>query len=282
MLFTPEIVSAFETIINAAENDFEMHRIKVLLKDLTAPPEIVTIDENHKIFNGMKFRKLKNNKYKTDELLHRVFYQYYCGDIPKGNEIHHIDNNSENNDIENLICLTKAEHTRAHFETQTGRFAKREMTCEMCGQKFIARYHGNNRFCSDQCRQKARRIECREIRICAFCGKPFEIENYEKVTHCSVSCVQKDRRKNSYEEIICPVCGKKFTAMKHLHQKYCSKECAHKFLAAQGHVTRHCLNCGKAFDSLKSKNKKFCSRKCSNLYQQKINQQRQLVSDDQH
>ena len=257
-----EMIAAFRVLWKNAENDFERHRIESLVRDLVEPPKVEIIDDTHVVFDGLKFRKTNNNKYKTDDMLHRYIYRYYNGEIPPGFEIHHIDNNPENNDISNLACLTKAEHTKVHFETNTGRFARREMTCEMCGQKFIARYHGNNRFCSEKCKQMARRIECREIRICAYCGKPFEIENYEKVTHCSVACERKDRHKNAYEEKICPVCGKKFTVKKKFHQKYCSTKCAHKYLAAQGHIKKHCLNCGKKFDSLKSHNAKYCSRSC--------------------
>jgi hypothetical protein len=36
------------------------------------------------------------------------------GKIPSGFDIHHIDCNRENNSIENLECLPKAEHTRLY------------------------------------------------------------------------------------------------------------------------------------------------------------------------
>jgi len=44
-------------------------------------------------------------------LLHRDVWEFYKGPIPKGWDIHHIDLDRENNAIENLECLPKAEHT---------------------------------------------------------------------------------------------------------------------------------------------------------------------------
>ena len=257
-----EVCRALQILKDNAESDFELHRIEVLEQDLKAPPHVEIVDDKRIIFNNMKFRKIKNGKYKTDEFLHRCLYQYFVGEIPAGFEIHHIDNNPENNSLENLLCLTKSEHTRLHFESSTGRFSKAEMTCQMCGKTFQKRYNGHNRFCSDKCKNKARHIEDREVRICAYCGNPFETEHSSKVTHCSVSCAQKDRHRDSWEDLICPVCGKKFSAKKQFHQQYCSQICARKFLSSERREIRYCAYCGKPFNCLKSKLKKFCSRAC--------------------
>ena len=51
--------------------------------------------------------------------LHKLIYAYYCGwrslDIMAGQNIHHIDRNKKNNDIENLVALTAKEHTVVHY-----------------------------------------------------------------------------------------------------------------------------------------------------------------------
>lgn len=46
--------------------------------------------------------------------LHRQIYEDHHGPIPKGKQIHHKDGNFLNNSIENLECLSAAEHRRAH------------------------------------------------------------------------------------------------------------------------------------------------------------------------
>ena len=47
-------------------------------------------------------------KYRKYE--HRYVWEMNWGPIPKDHEIHHIDGNRENNNIDNLECLHKSEH----------------------------------------------------------------------------------------------------------------------------------------------------------------------------
>lgn len=45
---------------------------------------------------------------------HIAVWESYCGPKPEGCDIHHIDGNGKNNDITNLVCLTKADHQMIH------------------------------------------------------------------------------------------------------------------------------------------------------------------------
>jgi hypothetical protein len=69
-------------------------------------------------FNGSRYAKRNTGYYgktKGDRgLLHRDVWEKSNGKIPSGFDIHHIDCNRENNSIENLECLPKAEHTRLY------------------------------------------------------------------------------------------------------------------------------------------------------------------------
>jgi hypothetical protein len=47
-------------------------------------------------------------------LLHRAVWEHHNGTIPEGWDIHHRDEDKTNNDISNLECLPKAEHTRLY------------------------------------------------------------------------------------------------------------------------------------------------------------------------
>lgn len=70
------------------------------------------------IYNGEKYT-LRNNGYygKTRgkrTLMHRDVWESHHGKIPQGWDIHHKDQNKMNNNIDNLECLTKSEHTRLY------------------------------------------------------------------------------------------------------------------------------------------------------------------------
>ena len=71
------------------------------------------------MYNGIKFTISKSTGYyrRTDgdrELMHIYVWKKERGEIPKGWDIHHIDFNKENNNINNLKCLPKSEHTRLY------------------------------------------------------------------------------------------------------------------------------------------------------------------------
>ena len=119
MKFTPEIIAALETLKNAAENDFERHRIDVLKKDLTEPPKVEVINEKYQKFNGVTYYKnTASGHYQKCIPLHYDLYRYYFGEIPPLHDVHHLDLNPANNELENLQLLTKAEHRNLHRRRQ--------------------------------------------------------------------------------------------------------------------------------------------------------------------
>lgn len=71
------------------------------------------------IYGGIKFTPSENGYYRATRRdkhvsLHRYKYEKEIGKIPDGFDIHHIDNNKLNNDIKNLECLPKHEHTKKY------------------------------------------------------------------------------------------------------------------------------------------------------------------------
>lgn len=77
------------------------------------------------IFNGYKYYKQKTGYYQMAETnkrkqlgierrLHRAIWKFYNGDIPKGYQVHHKDENKDNNDISNLELLSASEHAKLH------------------------------------------------------------------------------------------------------------------------------------------------------------------------
>ena len=52
---------------------------------------------------------------KRINLSHKIFCEYHnIESVPKGFVIHHIDENKDNNSIENLMLLSKSEHSKLH------------------------------------------------------------------------------------------------------------------------------------------------------------------------
>lgn len=73
------------------------------------------------MYDGKKWTVSKTTGYyrsttdrHTHTSLHRYIWEKHNGKIQDGFDIHHIDNNKTNNNINNLECLLKSEHTRLH------------------------------------------------------------------------------------------------------------------------------------------------------------------------
>ena len=46
--------------------------------------------------------------------IHRLVYETFIGEVPKGYHVHHKDGNMQNNRVENLIAITEKEHKAIH------------------------------------------------------------------------------------------------------------------------------------------------------------------------
>lgn len=71
------------------------------------------------VYRGRKFTIANTGYYRSTDrreemLLHRFVWKSEVGEIPDGYDVHHIDGDKKNNDLSNLECLPKAEHTRRY------------------------------------------------------------------------------------------------------------------------------------------------------------------------
>lgn len=64
--------------------------------------------------NGDYFRRVLGPGYgkggAVTVLMHRLVYELFVGEIPKGFHIHHIDGNKQNNRVDNLMAVSPREH----------------------------------------------------------------------------------------------------------------------------------------------------------------------------
>lgn len=228
----PERVAELLAELRAlTENDFERHRLDVLEKDLTAPPTVEVIDDTHQQFNGVTYSKTNTGHFVARFLLHRDVWEFFKGEIPAGNQIHHVDFNPGNNDISNLQSLTPAIHRKIHNGTPL--IARK---CPACGKIFFVKETSNQICCSIPCANKIkprRPVSPPVEKICPCCGKKFSVPyDLRKQKFCSKACAAKLRGQSMKKppiEKICPVCGKTFTLRQPSDKNICcSRSCAAK------------------------------------------------------
>ncbi len=224
-----KVASLIAELKSLAENEFELHRINLLEKDLTDPPTVEIVDDKHQRFNSNIYFKDSNGHYRRYIPLHRDVWQYYHGEIPESHCIHHIDENKANNDISNLQMMSMAEHCNLH--NQKGRVKK---ICPVCGKEFELKFPSYEvNCCSPTCASKIRSKRKPSVeKICPICGKSFRlISPSKKQTYCSKNCAAKvtGRKKATPTTRTCPYCNKTFTVRSaSSKQVCCSHECATK------------------------------------------------------
>ena len=260
MQMNEQVLTALEVLRNFAENDFERHRIDVLEKDLTAPPQVEVIDGTHQKFNGIIYKRLNEGHYLYGSSVHRAVYSYYFGEIPEDYHIHHIDENKSNNDISNLQLLTSSEHRAIH----NSKVKHPDKICPTCGKSFHP-HHTINLYCSKECFEKSR---TRLNKICPQCGKEFSPTQAKQI-YCSKNCASKvnglkGKTPISQRAKKCPVCGKVF-AKKNPKTVCCSRACGRK-LGWQKRTdkvpNKVCPVCGKSFFTY-HKEQVCCSHSCA-------------------
>ena len=267
MKMNDEIKAALKVLQDAAENDFERHRIEILINDLTAPPQIEVIDDKHQRFNGITFARHGKEKYYSSTALrvHVAIYDYYFG-VPKGYEVHHKDVTPDNNDISNLQLLTPAAHKKAHWNIKKNAVPN-EFVCVVCGEKFST-FATAAKFCSAECESKYRYQNSKDFqKVCPVCGKTFTTKDERQKT-CSLKCGGKIHSEGTFEERHCVICGKVFKTRKRYKTATCCHSCATK-LFHKNHPNKNikfkpCPVCGKIFKVTgKHPNQNCCSRSCA-------------------
>ena len=93
------------------------------------------------------------------EYLHRAIYRGTYGNIPHGWQVHHKNEDKDDNSIENLECMPLREHNRKHREQAraSGHLTihltriKKPFVCAGCGATYMGKDNGRNSWCSRKC-----------------------------------------------------------------------------------------------------------------------------------
>jgi hypothetical protein len=80
--------------------------------------------KSYQIFDNKKFSLRPTGYYELTSgdrtPMHIYVWNYFNGEIEKGMEIHHIDFDKSNNEISNLMMLSKSDHTKLHSKILKG------------------------------------------------------------------------------------------------------------------------------------------------------------------
>ena len=82
---------------------------------------------------------------------HRVIWEIYFGNIPKGYDVHHKNGIKHDNRIENLECMPHGAHSSHHFDLKKAEGTS--ANCLHCGDEF-ASFQGK-KYCSRSCKGSA-------------------------------------------------------------------------------------------------------------------------------
>jgi len=125
---------------------------------------------------------------------------YHKTAVPLGMNIHHIDGNRLNDEKENLMLISHAEHSTKH-----GQSRKKDVTkiCKFCKKEFkIKKWRLKQKtrgtFCSQKCyhsysKGKNHSRYSRITTVCEQCGNLFEHIPSRKLRFCSTRCSNRNR-----------------------------------------------------------------------------------------
>ncbi len=106
-----------------------------------------TIDKKHFSGSGYPCSYAKINGRWETVLEHRRVWEEAFGPIPPGYHVHHEDGNKLNNSLDNLRCLTIADHNRMHHEEN------QPTICPYCGNEAYHLIKGACYPCADRFRR---------------------------------------------------------------------------------------------------------------------------------
>ena len=192
------------------------------------------------VYNGHKFNKDDRTGYYLSTApingrrrrLHRYVWETENGkQVPTGYDVHHVDKNKNNNDISNLVLLSKSEHQskHQHIMSEEELNARSKRVAKYMLPKAIE-WHKSEE--GREWHRKHGRDVAKNLKpvkyICTYCGKEFMTKNRygkDQNTFCSNNCKSAYRRASGVDntERACLYCGNIFITNKYSKAKYCEK-----------------------------------------------------------
>lgn len=206
-------------------------------------------------FNGIIFRRYPDSpnwadsQYYTPGIadrqrgvgrLHEEVWKQAYGPIPEGREIHHADYNPDNNELDNLACLTIAEHKEAHRDRGRVRARTPEYQAHLERiRPLTAEWHrsegGRAWHREHAAKQRFGHVEP-YAGTCEQCGVSYETRRPSGGGRfCSNKCKTAWRYASGIdnEQRACAHCGAEFTINRYSPQRCCGRTCSQRLRAAE-------------------------------------------------
>lgn len=186
-------------------------------------------------FRGKKYHLYNGEKYysRGTKRLHVVVFETFNGKVPKGFHVHHMDENTANNDIDNLGLLPGRDHCKLHMAKRDPALMRAIMDN---ARKYASEWHGSPEgieWHKKQGSETLQRLAKEKVKkFCEECGKEYEcpISRASASKFCSNNCKSQSRRKSGIDNITieCNYCGRSFVKDKYSRAIHCSKSCSKK------------------------------------------------------
>lgn len=200
-------------------------------------------DKKTAFFDGYRFRRdAKTGYYLANkatyngkrERLHVYVWRYFNGPVPEGYHVHHKDENKWNNDIENLTCIPKFDHSSLHGKEYAE--LHRDKVMKNLKENVIpkaAEWHKSEAGREWHRQQWKVSIGSQKPseHVCQYCGKKYMAIEKSTNRFCSNNCKSAARRKSGVDDEtrICACCGKEFRANKYTTKRFCCAGCRIEF-----------------------------------------------------
>lgn len=187
------------------------------------------------VFNGLPYTRYPDSKspsgrkyfynQSNGRALHQAVWESVHGPIPEGHHIHHRDEDTSNNALDNLELLTPAEHSRRHGNKSPSQVAHFRRV-----RKLAAAWHASPEGRAWHSEHGKRTWDNRkpEPRTCATCERVYQCAaGRDTDKFCSPKCRQlwHYRNKTYFTKAACAVCGGEFLQPPSKRQKTCSPAC---------------------------------------------------------
>lgn len=195
-------------------------------------------------YNGFKFIRYPNSKNWSEskyysgwvngkkKRIHRYKYEFEIGSIEKGMHIHHIDENTLNNEITNLEKKKGFQHLSEHSKQRFIDNPEWAKEFHLAGVESAKEWHGSElgiEWHKQHAKNNSFGVFDYGKDRCEECNSEYDRKT-KATKFCSNKCKTKNRSKSGIDNIEkeCIVCKNKFIANKYARPNTCSRICGRK------------------------------------------------------
>jgi len=248
-------------------------------------PKFTTNKVETVVYKGIKFRRYPESSNWSDanyyrpgsshikrgvKALHQEIWQDAYGTIPEGCHIHHRDENTANNNLENLQFLTPLQHAHYHAENMSEERLTQARAHINSIRHLASAWHKSEEGRAWHKIIGGMAYENAEYKTysCQHCSKEFQSNDMQSghARFCSSNCKAYARKASGVDNEVrtCKQCGSEFTINKYVKAEFCSRECAFKWRYPEPvYETKLCTVCGTSFTARENRNRVYCSRTCA-------------------